>query len=372
MMRRVKDLYKFEIYKILHSKLTVSVILIFTVIAIVMGMQLSKGGRDLEIHKAIQDLNGQEISNELINKMNSDVGSIEGLELEENDKYFGLSHTMFMVQGGEELITADQFYENRIKLQKENMEDQGLTVEEVQWWADKESEISKPLTYVPQLNAYTLIGYMTNICIMAILLAAICLSGVFAGEYRKNMDQLLFSCKYGRRETFISKIMAGVSFSVIWVVILTALLFVSVWIRTGLDGLNGVVQLEIPYSAYPLTFIQFIGIQIIIIVIASVMFSAMAMSMSAIFKNGVAVMGMMVGLYLLNQFWEIPLKFRILSQATKLIPSNLIVSLSLGDFRLINCFGSYHTMFAVAPFIYVVIAAMFIMAGGIAFKRSQR
>ena len=371
-MRRIKDLYKFEICKILHSKLTVSVILIFTVIAIVMGMQLSKGGRDLEIHKAIQDLNGQEISNELINKMNSDVGSIEGLELEENDKYFGLSHTMFMVQDGEELITADQFYKNRIKLQKENMEDQGLTAEEIQWWADKESEISKPLTYVPQLNAYTLIGYMTNICIMAILLAAICLSGVFAGEYRKNMDQLLFSCKYGRRETFVAKILAGISFSVVWVIILTALLIISVWLRTGLDGLNGVVQLEIPYSAYPFTFIQFIGIQIGIVIIASVMFSAMAMSISAIFKNGVAVMGIMVGMYLLNQFWEIPLKFRILSQTTKLIPSNLIVSWSLGDFRLIKCFGSYHTMFAVAPFLYLIIAAVFIFAGGVAYKLSQR
>lgn len=372
MIRRIGELYRFELYKIIHSKLTVAVILIFAALTIIMGMQLSIGERGLRIHEDIRVLTGHVINNDLINKMNSDIGSVDGLELEENYKYTGLAHTMFMVQDGEDLITADQFYENRIKLQKENMEDQGLSDREMQWWANKEAEISKPITYVPQLNANTLINYMTNICIMAILLAAICLSGVFAGEYRKNMDQILFSCKHGRKETFVAKILAGVSFSVCCVIALTALLIMSVWLRTGLDGLNGAVQLEIPYSAYPFTFIKFIRIQIIIVIIASVMFAAMAMSMSALFKNGIAVMGTIVGLYLLNQFWEIPLKYRVLSQAAKFIPTNLIVSWSLGDFRLINCFGSYHTMFAIAPWIYLVISAAFILIGDLAFKRSQR
>lgn len=370
-MKRIGELYRFELYKIFHSKLTVSVILIFTALAVIMGMQLSKGARDIEIYKEVRSLNGQVIDHALVSEMNADLGSIDGLEKEENYKYTALAHTVTTASYGDGLISADQFYSNRLKMQRDSMEELGLSDGEIQWWAAREAEIQKPITYIAHLNAKTLAEYMTNICLMGILLAAICLSGVFAGEYRKNTDQLLFSCRYGRRETYAAKIAAGISFSVVWELLFSVLLALSIWFRTGLDGLNSAVQMEIPYSAYPLTFLQFIGIQSMIVVAAAIMFAAMSMALSAVFKNGVAVMGTMIGIYLLSQFVNIPLKFRFLSQAVDLMPTNLIALWSLIDFRLIDIFGNYHTMYAIAPLVYGILSIAFILAGGIAFRRSQ-
>ena len=90
-MKRIGELYRFELYKIFHSKLTVSVILIFTALAVIMGMQLSKGARDIEIYKEVRSLNGQVIDHALVSEMNADLGSIDGLEKEENYKYTALS-----------------------------------------------------------------------------------------------------------------------------------------------------------------------------------------------------------------------------------------------------------------------------------------
>ncbi len=371
-MKRIRELYGFELYKIMHNRLTIAVVLILSALSIIMGLQLSKGASDLKIYDEVRTFTGQEINDELVSKMNADLVNIDGLEKEENKKYFSLAHAIWMAQEGYDLISADQYYRNRLKMQQESMEDSQMTEEEIQWWQQKEEGIQKPFIYVPTLNAKTLVEYMTNITIMAILLTAICLSGVFAGEYRRNMDQIMFSCRHGRRETFIAKILAGVTFSVSFVALFTLFLTIAVWLRTGLDGLRGIVQLEIPYTAFPLTLLQFFGIQILIVIVASVMLAAMSMSLSAIFKNGVAVMGIMVGAYLLCQFINVPLKYRYISQTMNLIPTNLITMWSLGDMRLIKILGIYHTMYDVAPFVYIICAIVFILLGSVAFKRSQR
>lgn len=370
-MKRVRELYGFELYKIMHSKLTIAVVMILSALSIIMGLQLSKGASALKIYDEVRTFTGQVIDDELVSKMNADLVNIDGLEKEENKKYFSLAHTIWMAQEGYDLISADQYYRNRLKMQEENMEDLRMAEEEIQWWKDKEEGVQKPFAYVPTLNAKTLVEYMTNITIMAILLTAICLSGVFAGEYRRNMDQIMFSCRHGRRETFIAKILAGVTFSVSFVALFVILLTLAVWFRTGLDGLSGIVQLEIPYTAFPLTFLQFFGIQILIVIVASVMLAAMSMSLSAVFKNGVAVMGIMVGVYLLCQFINVPLKFRFISQTMNLIPTNLITMWSLGDMRLVKILGNYHTMYSVAPFAYIICAVLFIFLGSVAFKKSQ-
>ena len=195
MMKSIRELYRFEIYKILHSKLTVTFVLILAALSIIMGLQLSKGASDLIVYDEVRTLNGLVINDETVDRMNADLVDIDGLEKEENYKYMGLAHTVNMVNDTDSLISADQFYQNRLKFQRLSMEDLKLSEGEKRWWAEKEAEIQKPFVYVPQLNVKTFAEYMTNICLMAILLTAICLSGVFAGEYRKNMDQLMFSCR---------------------------------------------------------------------------------------------------------------------------------------------------------------------------------
>lgn len=362
MRKNIKTLYLFEMHKIIHSRLTQITLFLLCVVVLLMGLMLNK---DMGIREAMREFNGRPIDNELIAEMNDQVTDIYTVDWDnkENGKFFGLSYTVWSVNSTGRAISADEFYDERIKQQKEGMIDDGLTDTEIEWWNKQESKISKPFTYVSWLNAKNLAEYMNNICLFGLLAAALCLSGSFAGEHRRNTDQILLSCKNGKKETYVAKILAGVSFMLVYAVFYSALLAITIFLRTGLDGLDAVIQLEMPFSSYPLNFMQFIGIQFILIVISSVLFSMISMVFSEIFKNAVAVMGLMIGSYLLNMMVNVPTKYKIPSMIMSMLPTSLVDLMSLHDHRLINAFGHLHTMFAVAPIAYLLITIILFFIG---------
>lgn len=370
MRKNIKPLYLFEMHKITHSRLTQITLFLLCVVVVLMGLMPSK---DLGIREAMRELNGRPIDNELIDEMNDQVQDIYETDWDnkENGKFFGLYYTVWSVNSKETAISADEFYDERLKQQQEGMIEDGLTNNEIAWWNKQESKISKPFTYVSWLNAKNLADYMFNICLFGLLAAALCLSGSFAGEHRRNTDQILLSSKNGRKETYVAKILAGVSFMLIYAVFFSGLLAVTLFLRTGLDGLDAVVQLEMPFSAYPLNFMQFIGIQFVLIVVSSVLFSMISMVFSELFRNGVAVMGLMISSYLLSLMVIVPTKYKIPSMIKSMLPTDLVSLMSLNDHRLINVFGHLHTMFAVAPIVYLLITMVLFFIGGSVYCKYQ-
>ena len=231
--------------------------------------------------------------------------------------------------------------------------------------------IEKPFTYVSSYNARSLVDYMYNVLLLSLLLAAICLSTVFAGEHRRGTDQIILSTKHGRGETFAAKLMAGFTFILIWTAILASILFLTIYASYGLSGLRAIVQMEVPISSYPLTFLQFFGIQLVILFAAAILFAAISMAFSEFLKNGIAVMGLMIGFYLATQFISIPKSFRILSQSVAMMPTELINIWTLFDNRLIHIFGHYYTMFAVSPVIYLLISVVLCAVSWQTYRRYQ-
>lgn len=264
-MNRVWNLFKYETYKILHNKLTIIVLLLMSILAVVMGLPLGQGNQTKEVHKAMRSMDGKAIDNTLMEEMNASIDRSDPDWNPDTWKWTGLNYMVALVESASEGVsTADQFYELRKDSQIKSMAENNLTDAEISWWAEKEKEIEKPFTYVSSYNARSLVDYMYNILLLSLLLAAVCLSTVFAGEHRRGMDQIILSTKYGRGETFIAKLMAGFTFILIWTAILTALLALTICTSHGLSGLKAIVQMEMPISAYPLTFMQFYGIQLII------------------------------------------------------------------------------------------------------------
>jgi len=370
-MSKVWTLFKYESYKIFHSKLTLIVLALMIVLTILMGVPLGQGSETKEVHKAMRSMDGRVIDDTIIKEMNAAIDRDDPAWAPDTYKWAGIHYTLALVETTERASNAEQFYDFRAGVQQEGMLDAKLTEEEMSWWAEQEDEIQKPFTYVSSYDARTLADYMYNVLLLSLLLAAVCLSTVFAGEHRRGTDQIILSTKYGRGETFAAKMAAGFVFILLWTAILTSLLTATVYAFHGLEGLKAVVQMEVTPSAYPLTFLQFFGIQLIVLFAAAILFAAIAMSFSELIRNGIAVMGLMIGMYLATQFISIPKSHRLLSEAVTMLPTELISTWTLLDHRLVNVFGHYHTMFEVAPIIYLLISIVLCMMAWQAYRRYQ-
>lgn len=371
-MSKVWSLFKYETYKILHNKLTIIVIALMVILTILMGVPLGQGNQTKEVHKAMLSMDGHIIDNNLMEEMNSSINRTDPDWNPDTWKWTGLNYIVALVESSSEQVkTADQFYDLRANSQLKGMTEDHLTDGEIAWWGDKENVIKKPFTYISSYNARSLVDYIYNVLLLSLLLAAVCLSTVFAGEHRRGMDQIILSTKHGRCETFLAKLMAGFIFILVWTAILTALLVITIYAFSGLSGLKAIVQMEVPTSAYPLTFLQFFGSQLLILFSAAILFAAISMAFSEFLRNGIAVMGLMIGFYLATQFISIPKSIRLLSQTVAMLPTELINIWTLYDHRLVSIFGQYHTMLAVAPIIYILISVILCSIAWQAYRRYQ-
>ena len=116
---------------------------------------------------------------------------------------------------------------------------------------------------------------------------------------------------------------------------------------------------------------QFFGKQLLILFTAALLFAAVSMALSEFLRNGIAVMGLMMGFYLATQFIYIPKSHRVISQFMTMLPTDLINLFTLYDHRLVSVFGHYHTMFDIAPVIYVFIATILCLATWWAYRKYQ-
>ena len=267
--------------------------------------------------------------------------------------------------------SAEELYRERETVIRDLMKEEKLTDEEILWWKAENSKIDTPFTYRYCQGIINLAQGMslTLMCIM--LISALCLSTVFTIEHRQRTDQIVISCMNGRKETFFLKIAAGLTI-VIGCSILSAVLLTGlIAILYGVDGLDAIVQMEFPLSAYSFTMGQFIIVQMVVLISAAILFAAFSMAMSEVVKNSLAVMGIMVGVFIFGQLEIIPPRFRLLAQINDMLPSNQISIWTLTKYRIVGFGGHYVTIYVASPIIYVLISLILIFIGKIAYDRFQ-
>ena len=267
--------------------------------------------------------------------------------------------------------SADELYKERKSAIMAMMQEDNLTERELQWWKNENSKIDTPFTYRYCQGTINLAQGMslTLMCIM--LISALCLSTVFTIEHRQRTDQIVISCRNGRRKTFFLKIAAGLSVVIGCCLVSAALLALLIAILYGMDGLGAAVQLELPLSDYSFTMGQFIIVQMIVMITAAILFATFAMAISEVVKNSLAVMGIMVGLFIFSQLELIPPRFRVLAQIKAMLPSNQISIWSLMEHRLVGFGGHYITTYVASPLIYLAISVLLIIIGKISYDRFQ-
>lgn len=372
-MNNIGTLYKFELKKILKNRLTIAMLIITLAVIIIEGL-LPGLTTSREAGVAQKTLDGRVIDDELLNEMYPQLLGNGSEWNADNIKYMGVAGVEAGILSDDDAVLSDygaaELYEIRDEAIVDFMHRDGLTEDEISWWQEQMAE-QAPFTYVYNGGALTLAQGLAGVLMCIMLISALCLSTVFTLEHRQRTDQLILSCVNGRKETYLVKMLAGLTIVIGCSVATAVLLSAMVTGLYGMDGLNSDVQIEIPMSSYSLTMGQFIVRQMIVMITSSILFAAFSMAVSEILKNSLAVTGIMVGLFIFGQLEVIPPQYRLLSHLNTMLPSNQISIWSLSEYRLFNIGGHFFTGYVMSPVIYLAISVVLVIAGAVSYNRFQ-
>lgn len=376
-MNNLGTLIFFELKKILKSRLTTSMLIILFAVILIEAFTpgLIKGFDATRAEKAaIQELDGRLIDDALLQEMYPKLIESGTVWNEDNLKYQGILHAALSMVGDRDLLPgmpAEEMYRLREARVFQSMAEDGMTEGEIAWWRERADAVQTPLTSRYYGGAIIYSQNLSGILLVLLLIAALCLSTVFTVEHRQKTDQIILGCKNGRKETYLAKLIAGFSVILGCSVCACGILALLDLALYGMDGLSAPVQLEIAGSAYALTMGGFLLRQLVIMITAPIFFAAFAMAVSELIKNPLAVMGLMVAADIFGQLEFIPPSFRLLAQINAMLPSNQIAVWSLLEHRLVRIGSLYLTGFTAAPLIYVLLSALFVMAGWLSYRRFQ-
>lgn len=402
-------LYRFELKKLWNRKIVwitiigmmlalivSSVILILTDHYQINGKEISAYEDMIEKRQYARELEGRLLDDTLIKEMQKAYGNLQILDKEEIEnsdnqntstsvtvakgeegnqdyrKYAYVYEAVANVLGDEGPLyeDAEYFYKVRRIYIKTIMEDQQLTEKEMSYWKKMEKKIEKPYAFHYTEGIERIWITFVTLGVMLLLLVAICLSTIFSEEHRNRTDQLILCSKYGKHQLYYAKIAAGMTLGASGAVVLFLSLLVPVLMIYGRDGMDASIQLRLA-SSFPLTMGQILFILFGIYLVAGILFSMVAMFGSALFRNSVAVMAVMVSGMLAARSVYIPTRWRILSQIWGLLPNRVISIDSVEDYRLVPWFGGYLNVLQAAPVIYILITVVLFVIGKRIFRNYQ-
>jgi ABC-type transport system involved in multi-copper enzyme maturation permease subunit len=376
-MKNFGALYSFELKKILKTRLTVAmlIILLMTILIEAFTPGLFKGFDTTREEKAAMSrISGRTIDDALLQEMYPLLYENGTVWNAENMQYRGVLNTELSMVSDRDLLmgtSAEEMYRMREEKILDIMKEEGLSEREIAWWTEEAASVETPFTTMYYGGAIIYAQNLSGILLVILLIAALCLSTVFTQEHRQKTDQIILSCKYGRKETYLAKLAAGFSVILGCSLVSAGVLALLVQMLYGLDGLDAPVQLELAGSAYALTMGGFILRQLVVMIAAPILFAAFAMAVSELLKNPLAVMGLMVAVDIFGQLEVIPPSFRILAQINAMLPSNQISVWSLLEHRLIPLGNHFLTPFAASPIIYLLLSVILLLAGWNSYRRFQ-
>ncbi len=355
----------FELYKIIHTRQTRIALAVMVVLTLMVGLQLNKQETFFEQSRQMETMDGTKLDNATMAEITQtvDLADIDW-DKEEMWKYAGFLYPLTgLVPSMNKTFTADDFYQIRSVQIKQIMKEYALSQKEMDWWEQQEESIEKPFTYTSFFHVQSLINNMLNVCLLSLLCAAICLSVVFSNEHRYGTEALIQTSKYGKKEAYLAKWIAGFLFELGCTLLFGLLMAGGTWLRFGMHGMDAIVQWTIPLSSYSMTFLQLFKTQWVLLITASFLFAGLAMFLSLITRNGILTMAAIIAFYLSTQFFILPYQWRLVSQIVQMLPTELITTWTLSDHRLVSVFGQYHTMYTIAPILYLLVPVILFVTG---------
>lgn len=398
-MNIFKSLYCYELKKILQKKIVwitaivVAVTFVISVVADMVGTYYVDGvAVDTYYHMYQTDrtyrqaLDGRVIDQSLLEEMKAGYDKLPaGVEkyslTEEYNIYarpysaiFNWVKNMTGMYTAEALTwTADEadMYARHENYLEESWKAELLTEEEKEFWQQKESELTLPVTYKFCDGYDKLMSLHYTVGIISLAAMAICMAGIFTEEHTRKTDQLILCSRYGREKLYWAKLAAGVSFSALLSLFYIGVSFLSVFVLHGLDGFIAPFRLLNAGYSYDLTVGEAILIMYGMIVAACIVTGVFTMVLSEWVESNIGALSIVVGMIILSMFVNMPEHNRFIYQLWNYLPSNFVAVWSIFSEQTVSVFGKIFTAWQAVPVMYMMAAVVLMMLGRVAYVKYQ-
>ena len=373
----LRTIYLYELKKLFCAKvnliaLTGAVImLVFLVISSISEVQPVS-------REAAKELDGRAIDGELIEELKPAMKIENGstvIEINaEYEKYVPTMDVITSVTGYDMDLTqlqGTEFYELREQELNQRIEKQRLSDKEKEFWRNQEAQVSKPFVYHYHSGPANLLKSFQALGFFILLLSAVGLSGVYARESADNMNQLLLCSRYGKKELYLIKFVAGLTWILTVALFVALAIFIPFYCVYGMEGMGEMLQLVKPLSMLPYTLGHMLGVYIVIYLLAAVLFAAVTMLLSVITQNQLAVTCGILGYLLIDLFAELPDRFGVIQKIWLLRPNAVLMNTGFSNYRLIHLAGGLFLNYQAAPVIYAVISIAALLIGRRKYRRLQ-
>ena len=373
----LKTIYLFELKKLFLEKVNL-IALIGSVVMIVFLAASSISEDQPAFRDNARELDGRTIDGSLFEEMKPALKYENGsalLQVKEGyEKYAPVLNMIMPITGDEIDFSRFQgmgFYEMRRQRILQRLEKQGLTEPEKAYWDSLEEKVQKPFVYYHHSGPSNLLKSFQALGFFILLLSAVGLSGVYARETADNMNQLLLCSWYGKKELYLIKFAAGMTWIFTAALLVILALLIPFSIIYGMDGAGEMLQLVKPLSMLPCTIGQMLVACLRVYLLAAVLFASITMLLSLITQNSLAVTCGLLGYLMIDLFASVPDRFRVLQAVWSLRPNAVLMNTGFVNYRLIHLAGKYFLNYQAAPVVYAVIAAAAFATGRWKYRRLQ-
>ncbi|MBO5998745.1 MAG: hypothetical protein J6P87_03570 [Lachnospiraceae bacterium] len=362
------ELYKYELKKLFCGKVNLIATAGAVVMLVILVISFVSEGQPVS-REAAKILDGRVIDGQLIEELKPAMRYENGSTIieitEEYEKYVPVMDVITSVTGYDGDLTrlqGEEFYSLRETELAQRIEKQRLSEKEKEFWQKQEAQVRKPFVYHYHSGPANLLKAFQALGFFILLLAIVGLSGVYAKETADNMNQLLLCSRYGKKELYPVKFAAGLTWILAAALLLVLTILIPYTVVYGMEGTGEMLQLVKPKSMLPWTLGRMLAVFAGIFLMAAVLFAAVAMLLSVVTQNQLAVTCGLLGYLLVDLFVELPDRFGVLQKIWSLRPNAVLMNTGFSNYRLIHLAGRLFTNYQAAPVVYavIVIAALFI------------
>ncbi len=364
----LKTLYMFELKKLFCAR--VNIIAMAGSVIMLVFLVISSASEDIPVSKkAAKELNGRVIDGQIFEEIEPALQYVNGMAVlkitEGNEKYVPVMNMMMPVTGDEfdfSRFRGMGFYELRRQRLNQHIEKQNLTEEEKAYWETLEARVTKPFVYHYHSGPSNLLKSFQTLGFFILLLSAVGLSGVYARETSDNMNQILLCSRYGKKELYLVKYAAGLTWILAVALNVILALFIPYCVIYGMEGTGEMLQLIKPLSMLPCTIGQMLAVCAGIFLLAAIMYASVTMLLSVITQNALAVTCGLLGYLIIDLFASVPDRMRLLQTFWSLRPNAILMNTGFVNYRLLHVAGRFFLNYQAAPAVYtvIIIAALFL------------
>jgi hypothetical protein len=375
-MKNFRTIFYYEWKKIWMSRITLVAFVVLFAFSLLQGVMEVRGNYPDGSIELFQEIDGRTLDDDLLKELHAAADEYGTFWNETNYIYMELCDFVRECVGYGTKISdhdAANVYEMRLDNIDAAKVMSSLSTEEVSYWDAQEESLAKPFVWRNIVVEKELLNSLANVMIMLALFLPLALAGVFASEHSLKTYNILRATKHGRLVVYGAKVLAGSLTALVSFVAFAGGTILTSALYWHLDALDAAVQLAFPFTSLHISVGTLIGIMVVLLFTATLLFAAFSMFFSQVMRHSLAVMGACIGGYfvMFAIATTIPTSARGLSQALSLFPATFVSPRLVYEYRMIPAFGHLLLGYQFAPALYLVVAAFLLVLGG-ALHRGKR